>query len=149
MEGAAVVRGGDVGEVADHRAAGDGARATQVVDPFTERQAANIQQHEEDDDSDGDASGEDVAVLEPLDAGAADVEADSDAGEDDGGEIEDVGEPVAPAGEEAMLFAEAAFGPEVDAAFAGPFLGEFGDGRALRPEEAAEGDDPEPDGDRA
>ena len=149
VEGAAVMRGGDVGEVADHRAAGDGARAAEVVDPFTERQAADIQQHEEDDDADGDASGEDVAVFEALDAGATDVEADSDAGEDDGGQIEDVGEPVAPAGEEAVLFAEAALGPEIDAAFAGPFLGEFGDGCALRPEEAAEGDDPEPDGDGA
>ena len=35
MEGAAVMRGGDVGEVADHRAAGDGACAAEVVDPFT------------------------------------------------------------------------------------------------------------------
>ena len=103
----------------------------------------------EDDDADRDAAGEDVAVFELLDVGAADVEADSDAGEDDGGQVEDVREPVAPAGEEAVLFAEAALGPEIDAAFAGPLLREFGDGRALRPEEAAEGDDPEPDGDGA
>ncbi len=142
-------RGGDVGEIADHRAAGDGACSAEIVNPFAERQAADVQQHEEDDDADRNASGEDVAVFEALDVGAADVEADSNAGEDDGGQVEDVREPVAPAGEEAVFFAEAALGPEVDAAFAGPLLGEFGDGCALRPEEAAQGDDPEPDGDGA
>src|SRR5271170_536538 len=146
---AAVMRGSDVGEENDQSAAGDGARAAEVVDPLAEREAADVEQHEEDDDADGDASGEEVAVFEPLDARAADVEADSDAGEDDGGEIEDVREPVTPAGEEAVLFAEAALGPEVDAALAGPFLREFGDRRALRPEKATEGDDPEPDGDGA
>ena len=45
-----------------------------------------------------------------------------------------------------MLLAEAALGPEVDASFAGPFLGEFGNGCSLGPEETGEGDQPEPEG---
>ena len=123
--------------------------AAEVVNPFAERQAANIQQHEEDDDADRNRAGEEVTVLQFLNIRAADVKADADAGEDDGRKIEDIRKPVTPAGEEAVFFAEAALGPEIDAAFARPLLREFGNGCALRPEEATEGDDPKPDSKRA
>ncbi len=54
---------------------------------------------------------------------SSDVDGDADAGEHHGGEIDDVRKPVTPAGEEAVLLAEAALGPEIDAALARPLLG--------------------------
>ena len=48
-----------------------------------------------------------------------------------------------------MLFTKAALRPEIDATFTRPLLRQFGDCRALGPEETREGDEPEPEGDWA
>ncbi len=98
-------------------------RRAEIADPFAQREATDVQHQQKDDDEQRGDAGEGVAVGELLDFWSGDVDGYADAGEHDGGEIDDVRKPVTPAGEEAVLLAKAAFGPEIDAAFARPLLG--------------------------
>ena len=82
---------GHDGEEADHGGSADGADGSQVADPFAEGKAADVEDQQEEDDEQGGGSGEGLVVCEFLYARAGDVDAYSYTGEDDGGEIDDVG----------------------------------------------------------
>jgi hypothetical protein len=142
MESAGAMMQGQGGQQADDERSADGAEGAEVVDPFAQGETAHVQgQEEKDDEQRGDA-GKDVAVGQLLDFWSGDVDRDAYAGEHDCGQVHYVREPVTPTGQEAVLLTKTALGPEINASFAGPFLGELGNRRALGPEEAGKREQP-------
>ena len=81
-----------------------------------------LSREEKKNDQQGGGPGKGLAVGELLDSGPGDVDTNAYTGEHDGGQVDHVGKPITPAGKEAMLFTEAALGPEIDATFTRPLL---------------------------
>src|SRR5580704_10553302 len=123
MQGAAIVMQRERGEQADHGCAADGAQRAEIADPLAQREPAHIQGEQKKNNEQRCDAGEGMAVGEFLYAWSSDVNGYANAGEHNGGEIDDVRKPVTPAGKEAVLLAEAALGPEIDATLARPLLG--------------------------
>ncbi len=68
---------------------------------------------------------------------------------EDGGEVGEIADPVHPGGEEAGLFAERNFGPDIEAAFGGIAGGEMDDGEGEWNVEEEPGEEPDDERRRA
>src|SRR5580698_822060 len=123
MEGASVVTQGQHGEQADDDRAANGAEGAEIADPLAQRETTHVQREQKRDDEQRGDAGEGVTVGQLLDRWSRYIDGYADTGKNHRGEIHHVRKPVTPAGQEAVLFAETALGPEIDASFTGPLLG--------------------------
>ena len=104
---------------------GDG---TEIVGPLGEIEAEDVENGEAGEDEDGEDDEVGGLLRVGLESGME--EEDVAGGEvEDGGEVGEIADPVHPGGEEAGLFAESEFGPDVEAAFGGIAGGEMDDGK--------------------
>src|SRR5271168_2579862 len=125
---------------ADEDHGGDScADGAEIVDPFSNAKANDVQAHENNQQREGSRECKHFVVAQGFVTGTERENGNADEVEHDRRDVHHVVGPIAPAGEEAVEVAEDFLGPEIDAAFAGIAVGKFDHGNALRPEKKDEG----------
>ena len=139
---------GDEAENDDDECGDPHSDGAEVVGPLGEVEAEDVENGEagEDEDGEDDEVGGLLRValergMEVQDVAGGEVE--------DSGEVGKIADPVHPGGEEAGLFAESDFGPDVEAAFGGVAGGEVDDGEGERNVKEKPGGEPDDEGRRA
>src|ERR1700733_13930642 len=123
MKCASVVVQGQHSQHADDDGATNGAQCAEIADSFTQRESAHVQREKKRNDEQRGDAGKRLTVGEFLDCWSRYVDGSAATGENHGGQIDPVREPVTPAGKEAVLFAKATLGPKINPSLARPLLG--------------------------
>ncbi len=116
------------------------------MEPFADVEADDVEENGDAKESEAAGEQEEPALREVGVLGSADVSAHGSAGEEQAGKVEKCVDPVGPAGDEAVKFAEGFLGPDVEAAFVRKAGGEFDDDQCGGNEEKYGGENPERDG---
>src|SRR5580658_2046178 len=119
----------------EHERATDDERAdaADVIYPFAYAEPANIGEHRDPKERNGQQEKERAAVVNFRGGVSAhNVSHHAGHGKEQRRHEKHVGHPIAPAADETVEIAEAFFGPKVEAAFAGQMLRQFDDADSLR-----------------
>src|SRR5262249_38304321 len=111
------------------------ADAAEIVHPFSDAEAHDVKDHEQNKEEHGSRQSESLVIREAGVAGAEHKNRDADEIKHHRWDVHHVVRPVAPAREEAVEVAEDLLGPKIDAALAGIAVGKLNHCDALWPEE--------------